>query len=66
MQSFDRQLQGSTCNGQQALTEKEKSFKNYGKSNKELTAQIEKKFQIFVKSKKSRKIEKEFQHFQEM
>ena len=43
-----------------------KTFKNYGKSNKELNALIEKKFQKFVKNKKRRKTEKELQHFQEM
>ena len=43
-----------------------KSFNNYGKSNKELNALIEKKFQKFVKNKKRRKTEKELQHFQEM
>ena len=31
---------------------KKKSFRNYGKSNKELNALIEKKFQKFVKNKK--------------
>ena len=45
---------------------KKKPFKNYGKSNKELNALIEKKFQKFVKNKKRRKTEKELQHFQEM
>ena len=43
--------------------EKKKLFKSYGKSNKELNAQIEKKFQKFVKNKKRRKIEKEKQYF---
>ena len=37
-----------------------------GKSNKELNALIEKKFQKFVKNKKRKKTEKELQHFQEM
>ena len=45
---------------------KKKNFKNYGKSNKELNALIEKKFHNFVKNKKRRKTEKELQHFQEM
>ena len=45
---------------------KERNFKSYGKSNKELNAQIEKKFLKFVKNKKRRKTEKELQHFQEM
>ena len=40
---------------------KKKAFKNYGKSNKELIALIEKKFQKFCW-----KTEKELQHFQEM
>ena len=48
MHSFYRQLQRSTCYGQQAQA-KEKNFKNYGKSNKELNALIEKKFQKFIK-----------------
>ena len=34
---------------------KKKSFRDYGKSNKELNALIEKKFQNFVKNKKRRK-----------
>ena len=41
------------------------NFMNYGKSNKELNALIERKFQKNVKNKK-RKTEKELQHFQEM
>ena len=45
---------------------KRKPFKNYGRSNKELNALIEKQFQKFVKNKKRRKTEKELQHFQEM
>ena len=45
---------------------KKKHFRNYGKSNKELNALIEKKFQKFVKYKNRRKTEKELQHFQEM
>ena len=45
---------------------KKKIFKNYGKSNKELNALIEKIFQKFVKNKKRRKTEKNFQHFHEM
>ena len=45
---------------------KTKPFKSYGKSNKELNALIEKKFQILVTNKKRRKTEKELQHFQEM
>ena len=61
MQSFYRQLQGSTSNGQQAQTEKE-----LRKGNKELNALIEKKFQKFVKNKKRRKTKKELQHFQVM
>ena len=43
-----------------------KSFNNYRKSNKELNALIEKKFQKFFKAKKRRKTEIELQHFQEM
>ena len=42
-----------------------KPFKNYGKSNKELNALIEKKFQKFVRNKKRRKIEKELQQVHE-
>ena len=42
---------------------KMKTFKNYGKSNKDLNALIEKKFQKFVENKKRRKMEKELQHF---
>ena len=42
---------------------KKKTFKNYGKSTKELNALIEKKFQKFVKNKKRRKTEKELQYF---
>ena len=34
---------------------KKKPFKSYGKSNKDLNALIEKKFQKFVKNKKRRK-----------
>ena len=45
---------------------KKKPIKNYRKSNKELNALIEKKFQKFVKNKKRRKTEKELLHFQEM
>ena len=45
---------------------KKKNFRNYGKSNKELNALIEKRFQKFVKNKKRRKIEAELQHFHEM
>ena len=45
---------------------KKKNLKTYGKSNKELDALIEKKFQKFVKNKKRRKTEKELQHFQDM
>ena len=45
---------------------KKKPFKNYGKSNKELNALIERKFQKFVKKKKRRKAEKELRHYQEM
>ena len=45
---------------------KNKNFINYGKSNKELNALIERKFQKFVKSKKRRKTQKELQHFQEI
>ena len=43
-----------------------KPIKNYGKSNKELNALIEKTFQKFVKNKKRRKTEKMLPHFQEM
>ena len=35
------------------------SFRNFGKSNKELNALIEKKFKKFVKNKKRRKTEKD-------
>ena len=45
---------------------KKKNFMNHGKSNKQLNALIESKFQKFVKNKKRRKTEKELQHFQEM
>ena len=50
-------------NGQQAQIEEKKSFRIYGKSNKELNALIEKKFQKFMNFKKRRKTEKELQHF---
>ena len=49
-----------------STSRKEKKFRNHGKSNKELNALIEKKFQKFVKNKKMRKTEKEHQHFQEI
>ena len=39
---------------------------SYGKSNKELSALIEKKLKNFVQNKKMRKIEKELQHIPEM
>ena len=45
---------------------KKKTFKNYGKSDKELNALIERKFQKFVKNKRRRNKEKELQHFQEI
>ena len=45
---------------------KRKPFIYYGKSNKELNALIEKKFQKFVKNQKRWKTEKELQYFQEM
>ena len=45
---------------------KKKNFRNYGKSNKELNALFETKFQKFVKKKKRRKTELELQHFQQM
>ena len=45
---------------------KKKTIKNYEKSNKELNALIEKKFQKLVKNNKRRKTKKELQHFQEM
>ena len=45
---------------------KRKPFKNYGKSNKELNALIERKFQNFVNNKKRWKTEKELQHFHEI
>ena len=45
---------------------KTKSFKTYRKSNKELNALIEKKFQKLVKNKKRRKTEIELQHFQKI
>ena len=54
--SYDQQLQAK----------KRKKIRNYGKSNNELNAPIEKKFQKFVKKKKMRKTEKELQHSQEM
>ena len=55
------------CYDQQAQAKKEKSFRNYWKSNKAPnTLLIEKKFHKFVKNKKRRKTEKELQHFQEM
>ena len=43
-----------------------RSLKNYGKSNKELNALIERKFQKFMKNKKRRGKEKKLQHFEEM
>ena len=42
---------------------KKKPFKNYGKSNKELNALIEKKVQKFVKNKKRRKTIRNFSTF---
>ena len=45
---------------------KKKTFKTYGKSDKELNTLIEKKFQKFVQNKKRRKTEKELQQFQEI
>ena len=52
--------------GNKHKQKKNKTFKNYGKSNKELNALIEKKIQKFVKNKKRKKTEKELQHFQDM
>ena len=46
------------CFGQQAQTEKNRNFKTYGKTKKELNALIEKIIQKFVKNKKRRKTEK--------
>ena len=46
--------------------QKKKSFRNYGKSIKELNALIEKKLQNLVRNKKRRKTEKKLQYFQEM
>ena len=43
MQSFYGFIQGSTCHGQQAQTEKEEEFQDLWKNNKELNALIEKK-----------------------
>ena len=43
-----------------------KNFRNYGKSNKELNALIEKKIQKLIENKKRRKTEKELQHFQKV
>ena len=45
---------------------KKRNFKTYGKSNKDINALIEKKFQKFVKNKARMKSKKEVQHFQEM
>ena len=45
---------------------KKNPFKSYGKSNEELNALIEKKFQKFVKNKKRGKTEKALLYFQEM
>ena len=45
---------------------KNKNFRTYLKSNKELNALIQKKFQKFVKNKKRSKTYKELQHFQKM
>ena len=45
---------------------KKKNCKNYGKSNKEFNALIEKKFQKFVNNRKRRKREKELQHLQDI
>ena len=42
------------------------NFLTYGKSNKELNALIEKKFQKFVKNKKRKKTEIQLEHFQEI
>ena len=42
---------------------KKKYFRNYGKSNKELNALIEKKFQKFVKNNKRMKTKKSFSTF---
>ena len=46
------------------MQKKKRSYRTYGKSNKELNALIEKKFQKFIK--KNRNMEKEIQHFQEI
>ena len=46
--------------------QKKKKIRNYGKSNKELNALIEKKYQKFIKNKKRKETEKELQHFQEI
>ena len=48
------------------INKKKTNFRNYRKSNEELNALIDKKFQKFVKNKKRRKTEKELQHFQEI
>ena len=49
------------------MVRKEKYFMTYRRSNKELNAIIEKKFQKFVKKKQEKEeTEKELQHFQEM
>ena len=45
---------------------KKMSFRNYEKSNKELNALIEKKFQKFNQNKKRKYTEKDLQHFHEM
>ena len=52
------------CYGKQAQAKEMINNKSYGKSNKEINALIEKKFQKFVQNKKRRKIEKELQHLQ--
>ena len=48
------------------MVNKQKPFRNYKKSKKELNALIEKIFQNFVKNKKKMKTETELQHFQEL
>ena len=45
---------------------KKKNSRNYGKSNKELNALIEKKFHMYFKNRKRGKQKKKLQQFQEM
>ena len=66
MQSFYEQLQGSTCNGQQAQAEKEKEIQELRKEQQKIKHISEKKCQKFVKNKERRKTERELQYSQKI